>query len=93
LVRNFGGTASGNQENEMQLTKDLIRKIMHSIHMTHQYELTCGECFNEVGHFAEMELVGKNPGEAMPLVQEHLDRCGTCKDEYQALLVALKATQ
>ena len=75
----------------MQLTKDVIRKMMRSIHLTHQHELTCGECFNEIDRFAELELTGKKPGEAMPLVQEHLERCGNCKDEYEALLDALRA--
>jgi predicted anti-sigma-YlaC factor YlaD len=59
--------------------------------MTHQHELTCGECFNEVDRFAEMELTGKNAAEAMPLVKEHLERCGNCREEYEALLAALKA--
>lgn len=75
----------------MQLTKEVIRKMMLSIHLTHQHELTCGECFNEIDRFAELELTGKNPSEAMPLVQEHLDRCGNCMDEYEALLDALRA--
>jgi len=75
----------------MQLTEDVIRKMMRSIHMTHQHELTCGECFNEIDRFAELELTGKNPDEAMPLVQEHLDSCGNCMDEYEALLDALRA--
>ena len=75
----------------MKLTKEVIQKMMRSLHMTHQHELTCGECFNEVDRFAEIELSGKNHVEAMPLVQEHLDRCGDCRDEYEALLVALKA--
>jgi len=74
----------------MKLTKEAIRKMMRSIHMTYQHELTCGECFNEVDRFAEIELTGKNPAEAMPLVQEHLDRCGTCREEYEALLAVLK---
>lgn len=75
----------------MQLTKDVIKKMMRSIHLTHQHELTCDECFNEIDRFAELELTGKNPAEAMPLVQEHLERCGNCKDEYEALLDALRA--
>ncbi len=75
----------------MKLTKELIRKMMRSLHTTHQHELTCGECFNEVDRFAEIELSGKNPAEAMPLVQKHLDHCRNCRDEYEALLAALKA--
>jgi hypothetical protein len=75
----------------MKLTKEVIRKMMRSVHVTYEHELTCGECFNQVDRFVELELAGKNPAEAMPLVQEHLDRCGYCREEYEALLTALKA--
>lgn len=75
----------------MQLTKDVIQKMMRSIYLTYPHELTCGECFNEVDRFAELELTGMDPGEAMPLVQQHLGRCATCREEYEALLVAIKA--
>jgi len=74
----------------MKLTKDVIQKMMRSIQMTHEEELTCGECFEEIDRFAEVELSGKNPSEAMPLVQQHLDRCNNCKEEYEALLIALR---
>jgi hypothetical protein len=75
----------------MELTKEVIRKMMRSIHLTYQHELTCGECFKEIDRFAEMELTGKNAAEAMPMVQQHLERCIGCKEEYLALLDALKA--
>ncbi|MCJ7699991.1 MAG: hypothetical protein MUO62_00270 [Anaerolineales bacterium] len=75
----------------MQLTKEVIQKMMRSIHMTYPNELTCSECFEEVDRFAEMELTGKNAAEAMPLVKQHLERCATCKEEYEALMGALRA--
>ena len=75
----------------MKLTADTIRKMMQSIQATREEELTCGHCFDELDHFIEMQLSGKNPAEAMPLVQEHLDRCSACREEYEVLLEALKA--
>ena len=74
----------------MQLTREVIQKMMRSIHLTYAQELTCGECFDQVDRFAELELAGKEAAEAMPLVQQHLNRCSTCKEEYQALLLALE---
>lgn len=58
--------------------------------MTRANELDCRECFDALDVFAEIELSGKSPAEAMPLVQDHLDRCAGCKDEYFALMAALK---
>ena len=74
----------------MELTKEVIRKMMRSLQETHQDELTCGECFDEIDCFVEMELTGKDPAEAMPLVQKHLNLCSGCKEEYMALLTALQ---
>jgi hypothetical protein len=40
----------------------------------------------------EMKLSGLNAAQAMPLVQEHVDICGECREEFEALLAALQAT-
>lgn len=58
--------------------------------MTRPDEIGCDECFEKLDKFAEMELAGKSPGKAMPLVQDHLNKCGDCREEYEALLEALK---
>ena len=52
-------------------------------------EIACDECFEQLDSFVEMTLAGKNATEAMPLVQDHLDRCGECREEFEALLAAL----
>jgi predicted anti-sigma-YlaC factor YlaD len=41
--------------------------------------------------FVELTLAGKNAAQAMPLVEEHLNRCGDCREEFEALLAALRA--
>jgi predicted anti-sigma-YlaC factor YlaD len=40
-----------------------------------------------------MELTGLNTSQAMPLVREHLEICGECREEFEALLLALGATE
>ncbi|WP_310686261.1 hypothetical protein [Aliifodinibius sp. S!AR15-10] len=40
-----------------------------------------------------MKLAGKSPEDAMPLVKDHLDRCGSCREEYEALLEAMKSLE
>jgi predicted anti-sigma-YlaC factor YlaD len=54
-------------------------------------EIGCAECFEQVDHFVEVKLAGRNAAEAMPLVQDHLDRCSDCREEFEALLAALRA--
>ena len=57
-----------------------------------QLFVTCDECWDKVDQFAEMTLAGKDPGEALPLVKEHIEKCGECRAEFEALLASLKAT-
>lgn len=73
----------------MKLNKQIIKALVGSVKSTHEDELGCGECFDQIHKFAEMELLGKSPEKAMPLVKEHLEKCGECREEYEALLKAM----
>lgn len=77
----------------MELTKELLKKMIRAIRMTKPNEIGCDECFDELDHFAELKLAGKSPEKALPLIKDHLERCGNCRQEYEALLEALKAQQ
>lgn len=77
----------------MKLTSDLLKQMIRMVKMTKPEEIGCDECFDRLHEFAEMKLVGKSPEEAMPLVSDHLERCGSCREEYEALLEALKSLE
>jgi predicted anti-sigma-YlaC factor YlaD len=66
---------------------------MGEIAETREEEIGCDECFEEVDRFIEMELSGLDAAQAMPLVREHLKICGECREEFEALLAALRATE
>jgi hypothetical protein len=55
-------------------------------------EIGCDECFEALDRFVTIQLSGLDTAEAMPLVHEHLHMCGECRDEFEALLAALRAT-
>jgi uncharacterized protein with PIN domain len=74
----------------MKISKGFIKKLINAAIKSHPDEIGCDDCFEKLHNFAEMKLEGKSPEEAMPLVQDHLKRCGDCKKEYEALLEALK---
>ena len=67
----------------------LVRMILE----TSPEELGCDECLERVDLFVEEQLAGKNAAEAMPLVRDHLEKCGDCREEFEALLAALRATE
>ena len=73
------------------LDPDMLKEMARGIMSTRPDEIGCDECFAEMDQFVEITLAGKNAAEAMPLVQDHLSRCGNCREEYEALLAALRA--
>lgn len=72
------------------LNKNIIKNLLKAVISTKPDELSCSECCDEIESFIEMELKGKTPEEAMPLVKDHLQRCNECQEEYEALLIALQ---
>lgn len=76
----------------MELSLEVLKKMVRSIASTKPDEIGCDECFEKVDQFVEMKLQGKNASEAMPLVQDHLERCNGCREEFEALLDCIQAT-
>ena len=74
----------------MTLTPVTLKRIVTSALNARPDEIGCDECFEQLDWFAELVLAGKSAAEAMPLVQDHLDRCRDCREEFEALLAALR---
>ena len=75
----------------MRLEPATLKQMVLSVLSTRPDEIGCNECFEQLDRFVEMELAGKSAAEAMPLVQDHLERCRDCREEFEALLAALRA--
>ncbi|MBE9523891.1 MAG: hypothetical protein IMY76_02250 [Chloroflexi bacterium] len=75
----------------MKLDLKALTKIVRSIVSTHEEEIGCDDCYAEVDIFAEMVLQGKDADSALPLIKYHLDHCGNCREEFEALLETLTA--
>ena len=73
--------------------QDIFKMLLREIAETREVEIGCDECFEQLDRFVEMELSGLNTAQAMPLVQDHLEICGECREEFEALLLALGATE
>lgn len=74
----------------MELTKKILSEVVLAVSKSHPDEIGCEDCFEQLDTFAQMKLKGKTPEEAMPLVADHLKRCQDCREEYDALLDAIK---
>lgn len=67
-----------------------IKKLVRDVLSTRPDEITCDECLEQLDRFVEMTLAGQNAAQAMPLVQHHLEQCGNCREEFEALLSVLR---
>ena len=77
----------------MELDRNTLKQMIWDAVTFRPDELSCGQCFEHLDHFAELSLVGKSAVEAMPLVQDHLEHCVDCREEFEALLAALRVIE
>ena len=70
----------------------VLKKMMGAVAHTLPDEIGCDECFALLDQLAELMLDGKPAADLMPLVHAHLKRCPDCKEEFEALLAALRLT-
>lgn len=77
----------------MNLSPEILKKIVAKVASTRPDEISCEQCFDELDEFAELVLAGKSVDEARPLVQDHLKRCKDCREEFEALLDSLTALE
>lgn len=74
----------------MSLTKENIQTLVALIATAEPDQMSCDECFGQIGEFAEIALEGRPLSAGMTVIQRHLEQCPCCKDEYEALLDALR---
>ena len=74
------------------LMRDDIVKLVRVVAETHETEIGCDECFEQLDSFAETEISGAEASAAMSLVGDHLDKCADCRSKFEALLTALRGT-
>ena len=78
------------EELTMTLSKDEIEKLMRLVGLTKDDELNCEQCLALLAEFAELQLDGKSLREGLRAVEQHLDVCSECREEYEALQRALQ---
>jgi hypothetical protein len=74
----------------MNLSNDEIRVLLHAVASTRDDEIGCDDCLAGVAAFAEAELAGRTRAEAHRRIQQHVDECPECREEYEALSRAMR---
>lgn len=75
----------------MKIEIKTLKKVLKTLTITEVEEMTCSECFNEIDQYVDMLRDGKSPADVKPLVKHHITLCPPCREEFEALLVALEA--
>lgn len=75
----------------MALNSDQVDSLLNMIHNTHDVELSCPECAEQLDLYAQKIIDGEPIEGVMALVREHLEACSSCDDEFHLILEALDA--
>lgn len=70
-----------------------LKRIVRAATSALPVEIGCDDCLAELDIFAEHKLANKELPEAMRLVEEHLERCDDCHEEFESLLTALRMVE
>lgn len=78
----------------MGVRLDDLKRLLAATLATRDDEQACPECMNLVTRYAEHVLaISSTLAEAAAKVERHLTDCGECREEFEALLAALRAMQ
>lgn len=73
----------------MKMSNQKINELLKMLALTREQEMTCDECFVQMSEFVEHRLSGKSIPESLQCIDDHLELCGECRDEFDSLKAAL----
>jgi hypothetical protein len=74
------------------MTPEAIKGLLKKLEITHAEELSCEEAYDLIDQYAELLQNGEEAARLLPLVEHHLEMCFDCKEEFEALMRALRAS-
>lgn len=74
----------------MTLTTQQVAELLTMIRHTQEVEMTCPECLDELDKYTQCILDGAPIAGILHRVQEHLDACPCCDDQFQLVLETLR---
>jgi hypothetical protein len=72
-------------------TSSRVKAMVRLLEKTHDEEIPCDEVHAMLAQFAEAVTLKEDASQLMPLVQQHLDLCAGCREEFEAVLRILNA--
>ena len=81
------------KQDSLELKDEVVLKFLRVLESAREEELSCTEMYARLDEFVENEVQSKDADKITPLIQEHLDMCPECCEEYEALLTVLEHTK
>jgi hypothetical protein len=69
---------------------EIVLKFLQILENVRSEDMSCDDMYAQLDEFVEREVTSRDAARIMPLIQEHIDMCPDCCDEYQALLTVLE---
>ena len=77
----------------MTISSQQVKTLLSALAYTRDEEESCDGCLKMMAEFAEQSLVGKTVTDSMRAIDHHLRVCGECREEFEALKVALSCQE
>jgi len=68
-----------------------MNTLLKKLTLTKAQEISCDDVHAVLAEFAERKQQGQDIAHLMPQVEHHLELCPDCREEYEALLLAIEA--
>jgi hypothetical protein len=72
-----------------KLPDGAIEDFLRVLEAIRAEQMPCSEVVARLDEYIDDQLGGRRAGQLRPLLQEHLEMCSRCREEYEALLSAL----
>ena len=81
---------AADQPTDASLNQEQLVNLLHRLERTMENAYSCEEVYALLDEYVELVADDEEAKKLMPLVQNHLDMCPDCRDEYEILLHVLK---
>ena len=81
---------AADQPADASLNQEQLVDLLHRLERTIENAYSCEEVYALLDEYVELVADDEEAKKLMPLVQNHLDMCPDCRDEYEILLHVLK---
>jgi len=91
-IKNFFQNIRNKISPQPELSDEVVLKFLDILEQVRAEEMSCTDLYARLDQFVEDELKGVDAEKIAPLIHEHLDMCGECCEEYEALLSVVEHT-